>query len=74
MARHLPAAVQDEINLWNAETGVHKHTIAGHMESVENVAFSPDGRTIASGRSIRNPSLGCGNECTQTYSHGISGT
>ena len=36
------------IILWNAETGEQQRQLSGHSGSVLSVAFSPDGRTLAS--------------------------
>ena len=35
--------------MWDADTGNHLRTLIGHTLSVDSVAFSPDGNTIASG-------------------------
>ena len=37
------------IRLWDVVAGKHKHTLTGHTDSVKSIAFSPDGRTLASG-------------------------
>jgi WD40 repeat protein len=34
--------------LWNASTGRELRTLSGHTDAVTCVAFSPDGRTVAS--------------------------
>ena len=34
--------------LWELNTGKHKETYLGHTEEVNSIAFSPDGKTIAS--------------------------
>ena len=39
----------DTIRLWDAVTGAHQRTLTGHTFFVNSVAFSPDGRTLASG-------------------------
>ena len=39
----------DAIYLWDVITGERKKTITGDTDSVFSVAFSPDGRTLASG-------------------------
>lgn len=36
------------VQVWNTDTGDEATTMAGHSASVTGVAFSPDGRTIAS--------------------------
>ena len=42
------AGVDGRIRLWNAETGQLLATITGHADMVMDLAFSPDGQTIAS--------------------------
>ncbi|KAF3029183.1 hypothetical protein E8E15_001465 [Penicillium rubens] len=41
-----PAA---SVRLWNTATGALQRAIEGHLNSVVSVAFSPDGRLLASG-------------------------
>jgi WD40 repeat protein len=38
----------DGIRLWNTINGEALATLPGHMEETSDVAFSPDGRTLAS--------------------------
>ncbi len=42
--------MDNTIRLWNVSTGVSLRTFEGNLETVESVAFSPDGKTLASGR------------------------
>jgi len=39
-----------EIRVWDAETGELIKTLTGHTGGVSSVTFSPDGKTLASGR------------------------
>ena len=36
-----------KIKLWDVATGEERLTLSGHYSSVESVAFSPDGKTLA---------------------------
>ena len=39
----------DTLQLYDTQTGKHKATLTGHTQAVNSVAYSPDGKTIASG-------------------------
>ena len=40
------------VRLWDTATGSNKTTLTGHIGPIESVAFSPDGRTVASSGGI----------------------
>ncbi|KAK4456332.1 WD40-repeat-containing domain protein, partial [Cladorrhinum samala] len=42
-------SLDNTIRLWDAATGTHQQTLEGHSGYVYTVAFSPDGKTLASG-------------------------
>ena len=42
-------SLDNTIRLWDTGSGAPKRTLMGHTSWVNSVAFSPDGRTIASG-------------------------
>ena len=47
---HLSSASFDStVRLWDVERGVCIHTLTKHQEPVYSVAFSPDGKYLASG-------------------------
>ncbi|MGW2721603.1 nSTAND1 domain-containing NTPase [Streptomyces sp. NPDC001492] len=45
----LVSSSQNEARLWDVATGKLRTTLTGHTGGAESVAFSPDGRTLASG-------------------------
>jgi eukaryotic-like serine/threonine-protein kinase len=54
--------VKGELKLWDFETGKVLRTMVGHEKAVEAVAYSPDGKHVASGSCAVSPSL---HACTQ---------
>jgi len=47
--KQLAAAVGKTIDLWDVETGVKLHTLPKQSDKVRSIAFSPDGKLLASG-------------------------
>lgn len=41
------ASLDDTATLWESDTGKAIQTLSGHSDAVHAVAFSPDGKTIA---------------------------
>jgi dipeptidyl aminopeptidase/acylaminoacyl peptidase len=47
--RDLRSPDDEKVRLWHPLTGARLHTLAGHRGPVASLAFSPDGRLLASG-------------------------
>lgn len=45
----LSASFDSTVRLWDVERGICIHTLTKHQEPVYSVAFSPDGKHLASG-------------------------
>ena len=43
------AACGENAVLWDAVTGAKRHTLAGHRDTIESLAFSPDGTRVLTG-------------------------
>lgn len=43
------ASFDSTVRLWDVDRGICIHTLTKHQEPVYSVAFSPDGRHLASG-------------------------
>jgi WD40 repeat protein len=40
---------REAVRIWDPGTGEPLHELSGHADEVRSLAFSPDGRTLASG-------------------------
>lgn len=49
MVTYFSASFDSTVRLWDVERGVCIHTLTKHTEPVYSVAFSPDGKFLASG-------------------------
>jgi len=51
------AVSHPEVTLWNVESGNRVLTLSGHKGSIRSIAFSPDGKLLASGSSDQTVKL-----------------
>jgi WD40 repeat protein len=65
----------DTIKLWSVSTGAELRSLYGHRNAVNSVAFSPDGKTLASGSAdttIRLWDVSTGRELRKIIGHSAS--
>jgi WD40 repeat protein len=66
------APLHGDLRIWDTETGGLVHTFEVHNESVANVAFSPDGKTLATAsydKTIKLWDPATGKELLSLYGH-----
>jgi WD40 repeat protein len=49
----ISGSIDRTVRVWDATSGVHKHTLEGHTNWIRSVAFSPNGAQIISGSDDR---------------------
>ena len=69
----IDARSYQEVQVWDASIGTHLLSYKGHSGSVRTVAWSPDGRHIASGSSEKTVQIWDANTGANVYTyHGHS--
>ena len=63
----------ENLYLWDGVTGEHRHTLKGHTGIVITAAFSPDGRTIASGGDLHDDTVRLWDTVTGEHKRTLTG-